>query len=125
MTDAAYPDGDALVPEAFDEHTIVLLVRPPDAPTFSEEELDRLQVEHLTYLRDLTRRGLLVANGPLSDQTDARYRGISVYGVPLEEALNLARADPMVRAGRLAIDGAHWLTPSGTARFGSTTERGR
>jgi uncharacterized protein YciI len=119
VSDVGYPHGDALIPESFDAHTVVFLVRPPDAPTFTEEELDRLQVEHLTYLRELKRRGVLVTNGPLGDQTDERYRGISIYGVPLEEALALAGADPMVRAGRLAVDGARWMTQSGTARFGA------
>lgn len=113
-----YPFGPNLVPEAFDEHTVVLLVRPPDAPTFDEYELERLQSEHLAYLRDLARRGILVANGPLADGTDERLRGISIYALPLEEALEVARRDPMVRAGRLAIDGARWLTATGTARFG-------
>ena len=108
-----YPDGDELVPESFDEHTIVLLVRPDGAPSFSEEELDRLQAEHLGYLRDLMRDGALLANGPLIEQTDQRLRGISIYGVPLDEALELANADPMVRAGRLRIDGARWWTASG------------
>lgn len=116
MTD--YPHGDSLVPSSFDQHTVILLVRPPDAPAFSEEELDRLQDEHLAYLRDLGRRGVLIANGPLADQTDERLRGISVYALPLDEALELARADPMVRAGRLAIDGAQWLTAEGTVRIG-------
>jgi len=77
-----YADGDALVPDAFDEHTIILLVRPPDARQFSDEELDRLQAEHLPYLRDLQRRGLVVANGPLDAQTDERLRGVSIYSVP-------------------------------------------
>jgi len=117
MSERGYPYGDALVPESMDEHTVVFLVRPPDAPTFSEEELDRLQAEHLTYLRELKRRGVLVSNGPLSEQTDERFRGISIYGVPLEEALALARADPMVRAGRLGVHGARWMTQAGTARF--------
>jgi uncharacterized protein YciI len=117
MTEQGYPHGNALIPESFDEHTVIFLVRPPDAPDFSEEELDRLQVEHLTYLRDLKRRGLLVTNGPLAEQTDERYRGISVYGVALEEALALARADPMVQAGRLAVDGARWMTQTGTVDF--------
>ena len=117
MSESGYPHGDALIPEAFDEHTVIFLVRPPDAPAFSEEELDQLQVEHLTYLRELKRRGALIANGPLSEQTDVRFRGISIYGVPLDEALALARADPMVRAGRLAVDGARWMTQAGTARF--------
>ena len=118
MIDPDYPHGDALIPASFDEHTVILLVRPADAPAFSEEELDRLQDEHLSYLRELARDGVLIANGPLADQTDERLRGISIYAVPLDEALELARADPMVRAGRLAIDGGRWLTASGTARFG-------
>ena len=113
-----YPDGDALIPEEFDEHTIVLLVRPADAPDLPEEELDRLQDEHLTYLRGLHRRGVLIANGPLTGQTDESVRGISIYGVPLVEALELANADPSVRAHRLAIEGATWLTAKGTALFG-------
>jgi uncharacterized protein YciI len=118
----SYPAGDALIPERFDEHTIVFLVRPPEAPPMSEEDLDRLQVEHLTYLRDLQRRGVLTANGPLAEQTDDRLRGISIYALPLAEALEVARADPMVRAGRLAIEAARWWTAEGTARFGSADE---
>ena len=113
-----YPLGEALVPDRFDEQTIIFLVRAPDAPDFTEDDLGRLQVEHLTYLRDLQRRGLIVANGPLEQQTDDRLRGLSIYAVPLPQALELARADPMVRAGRLAIEGARWLTAEGTARFG-------
>ena len=114
----AYPFGEALVPDSFDEHTVIFLMRSLDAPTMSEEEVDALQVEHLTYLRGLQRRGVLIANGPLADQTDARLRGISVYALPLDEALALANADPMVRAGRLEIEAARWLTPPGAARFG-------
>ena len=114
----SYPHGEALIPDRFDEHTIVFLLRPPDAPSFTEEELDRLQVAHLTYLRQLQRDGVILANGPLDEQTDERLRGVSIYAVPLERALELANADPMVRAGRLGIDGARWLTPADTARFG-------
>jgi uncharacterized protein YciI len=118
MTEQGYPYGDALIPESFDEHTVLFLVRPADAPSFSDEELDRLQVEHLTHLRELKRQGVLITNGPLRDQTDERMRGISVYRVPLGEALALARQDPMVLAGRLEIHGATWLTQAKTARFG-------
>jgi uncharacterized protein len=114
-----YPDDDALIPERFDEHTIVFLNRSPDAPELGEEELDRLQIEHLTYLRGLKRRGMLIANGPLAEQTDVRMRGISIYGLPLDDALELANADPMVRAGRLRIEGARWWTAEGAARFGT------
>jgi uncharacterized protein YciI len=114
-----YPHGEGLVPEQFDEHTIIFLVRPADAPALSEDELDRLQGEHLTYLRDLQRRGVLIANGPLAEQTDERLRGLSVYALPLAEAIELANADPMVHARRLEIHAARWWTAAGTARFGS------
>ena len=115
----AYPHGESLIPERFDEHTVVFLMRPTDAPEFSDEELDALQAQHLAYLRGLQREGVLVANGPLADQSDERMRGISVYALPLNDALARANADPMVRAGRLEILGARWWTASGTARFGS------
>ena len=113
-----YPHGDALIPESFDEHSIIFLMRPENAPAFSDEELDRLQVEHLTFVRDLQRSGVIIANGPFAEQTDERMRGISVYAVPLAEALAMANTDPMVRAGRLAIHGARWWTAAGTATFG-------
>jgi uncharacterized protein YciI len=119
MSEAGYPHGDSLVPETFDEHTVLFLRWPANAPTFSEEELDRLQVEHLTYLRGLKRRGLLITNGPLVEQTDERMRGLSIYALPLDEALAVAREDPMVRAGRLEVHGARWMTQSDTARFGA------
>jgi uncharacterized protein YciI len=115
----SHDDGDWLVPDRFDEHTVLFLVRPADAPEFSEEELDRLQVEHLTHLRELRLRGVLIANGPLNEQTDERMRGMSIYALPLDEALALAREDPMVRAGRLEVHGARWWTAEGAARFGS------
>jgi uncharacterized protein YciI len=118
VTDQPYPHGDALVPERREQHTLLLLVRPPDAPDFTEEELDRLQVEHLTHLREMTRRGYLIANGPLVDQTNERVRGVSIWSLPLEEALALANEDPMVKARRLAVEGAHWITAAGAARFG-------
>jgi hypothetical protein len=66
----------------------------------------------------MARRGELIANGPLTEQTDVRLRGVSVYSVPLDQALALANADPMVRAGRLAIEGARWITARGDAMFG-------
>ncbi|MBA2632169.1 MAG: hypothetical protein H0U86_04090 [Chloroflexi bacterium] len=114
----SFPHGGGLIPEQFDEHAIVFLVRPAGAPDLGDAELDGLQAEHLTYLRDLQRRGVLVANGPLAEQTDERLRGISIYSVPLAEALELANGDPMVRAGRLAIEAGRWWTAEATARFG-------
>jgi uncharacterized protein len=110
-------DYAGLIPPEFQQVTLVLLVRPPDAPAFTDEELDALQREHLTYLRDLGARGLILANGPFATGDDDRVRGLTVYSVEVEEARALAEADPMVRAVRLAIEARAWLTAAGSVEF--------
>ena len=101
----------------FDQHTLVLLVRPPDAPELSPEEADALQDAHLAFRADLRDRGYLVGGGPLVDQDDERLRGISVMSVDPARARELCRADPAVRAGRLAVQVMTWMVPAGNVRF--------
>ena len=76
----------------FDRFTVVLLVRPPDAPDLTEEEA-------------------------LVDQDDQRLRGISVMSVDAETARRLYAADPAVLAGRLAVQVMTWMVPAGNVRF--------
>ncbi|HEY8707243.1 MAG TPA: hypothetical protein VIM34_04520 [Burkholderiaceae bacterium] len=47
---------DPNVPDAFDVYTLVLLRRPPDAPSMSDEELETLQRRHLAYRAELRRQ---------------------------------------------------------------------
>jgi hypothetical protein len=68
----------------FDQYTLVLLVRPPDAPELSPEEADALQDAHLAFRADLRDQGYLLGGGPLRDQDDERLRGIRARG---EQAL--------------------------------------
>jgi uncharacterized protein YciI len=101
----------------FDKHTLVLLVRPPDAPELSDEEADKLQDAHLAFRADLRDEGYLIGGGPLLDQDDERLRGISVMTVDPETARELSSADPAVRAGRLAVQVMTWMVPAGNIRF--------
>ncbi len=101
----------------FDQHTLVLLVRPPDAPELSEQEADALQDAHLAFRADLRDRGYLIAGGPLVDQDDERLRGISVMSVDPATAREVCSADPAVRAGRLAVQVMTWMVPAGNIRF--------
>lgn len=110
---------DPNVPDWFDVHTVVVLRRPPDAPQMSDEELDALQARHLAYRAELRRRGILVVNGPLGEQTDVSLRGLSIFACSLEEAARLSDADPSVQAGRLAYDLMEWWVPAGTLAFPS------
>jgi uncharacterized protein len=101
----------------FDRHTLVLLVRPPDAPELSEEEADELQDRHLAFRADLRDRGVIVAGGPLLDQDNERLRGISIMSVDAETARRLSEEDPAVQAGRLAVQVMTWMVPAGNVRF--------
>jgi uncharacterized protein YciI len=108
---------DPNVPDAFDVYTMVLLRRPADAPEMSEEALDDLQARHLAYRAELRRSGVLVANGPLGEQSDVSMRGLSIYACSLEEAARLSDGDPSVQAGRLAYDVFEWWVAAGTLAF--------
>jgi uncharacterized protein YciI len=101
----------------FDQHTLVLLVRPPDAPELSPEEADALQDAHLAFRADLRDQGYLLGGGPLLDQDDERLRGISLMSVDPATARELCGADPAVRAGRLAVQVMTWMVPAGNIRF--------
>ena len=110
---------DPNVPDAFDVYTVVLLRRPADAPAMTEEELDVLQSRHLAYRAELRRRGLLVANGPLREQSDVSLRGISIFACDLAEAARLNDDDPLVQVGRLSYDVMEWWVAAGTLAFPS------
>jgi uncharacterized protein YciI len=108
---------DPNIPDAFDVYTLVLLRRPPDAPEMSEAELDALQARHLAYRAELRRQGVLVVNGPLSEQSDVALRGLSIFACGLEEAARLSDGDPSVQAGRLVYDVMEWWVAAGTLAF--------
>jgi uncharacterized protein YciI len=112
---------DPNVPDAFDVFTMVLLRRPPDAPRMSEEALDALQARHLAYRAELRRTGVLVANGPLGEQSDIALRGLSIFACDLDEARRLSDGDPSVQAGRLAYDVFEWWVAAGTLAFPGAT----
>ena len=112
---------DPNVPDAFDAYTMVILRRPPDAPEMSEEELDALQARHLAYRAELRRQGVLVANGPLREQSDIALRGMSLFACDLAEARRLSDADPSVQAGRLRYDVFEWWVAAGTLAFPQAT----
>lgn len=108
---------DPNIPDAFDVFTLVLLRRPGDAPAMSDDDLDALQARHLAYRADLRRRGVLVVNGPLGEQSDPLMRGLSIFACDLAEAARLSDGDPSVQAGRLTYDVMEWWVAADTLAF--------
>ena len=105
------------VPASFDVRTIVYLRRGHHPPDLSGEGSAALHHQHLAYLAELGRRGIIAANGPLLDQSDETMRGMSVYTVDASEARRLAEQDPAVRAGRFRVDVARWAVAAGLIDF--------
>lgn len=103
----------------FDHHTVVLLVRPPDAPELPAEAATRLQDAHLAHQAGLVEQGLVLAAGPLIGQDDERLRGFCVLAVHPDMARELYHNDPAVRAGRLSVQVMTWIVPEGNVRFES------
>jgi uncharacterized protein YciI len=108
---------DPNIPDEFDVYTLVLLRRPANAPDMPDHELNALQARHLAYRAELRRQGLVVANGPLDEQSDITLRGLSIFACGLDEAARLSDADPLVQAGRLTYDLMEWWVAAGTLAF--------
>lgn len=101
----------------FDTYSLVLLRRGPRAHEYEGAELDRLQQAHVDHLAAMHERGALLVAGPFDGQEDKTFRGLCLYGVPLDEARALAESDPSVRAGRMAVQVLEWLTEKGAISF--------
>jgi uncharacterized protein YciI len=103
--------------EAFE---LVILRRPPGAPSYDEDTLERIQREHLAYHDGLRGSGHVVVNGPVLDQPDQSLRGLTFYRTgSLDEARRLAEQDPAVLAGRVAVEVmTWWCQPGAMARRG-------
>lgn len=123
MTVEAQEADSTAVPETFiyewageemtmQKYFIVFLKSGPERSQNSEEAA-RLQQEHLQYLGNLYEEGIIVLNGPTGDEGD--IRGFSVYSTAtIEEAEDLASADPMVQAGRLEVEVKPWWLAKGS-----------
>jgi uncharacterized protein len=96
-----------------DGYSFVLLKRGPRAFEFSDQELERLQTQHLAHLDAMREQGHLLIAGPFSDQADETLRGFCLYRTGVEETRRLVEADPSVRAGRMAVDVMGWWTGRG------------
>jgi uncharacterized protein len=94
-------------------YVMVLLVRPENAPTYSEEESKKLQEGHLANITRLANEGKLLVAGPFGD--DTALRGIFILDVgSVEEAKVLVETDPAVQAGRLKPEYHPWWCAKGT-----------
>lgn len=96
-----------------DAYTVVLLRRPPNAPQLPDDELDRLQAEHVAFNARMRAEGHALLTGPFDGQPDESWRGFNVFRTSVEETRRLMESDASVRAGRLTVDVFTWYVPEG------------
>lgn len=109
------------------ENYILVLLRKGSAWTGAKSErLDKLMEGHLSHLREMGERGLMVIAGPLSDQDDDSIRGICLYKVAdVEKARQLASEDPAVKSGHLKVEAMRWWVEKGYMEFPKAPEKKR
>lgn len=79
----------------------------------SRDEAMEIQEKHLAYLQKMADEGKTSITGPMGD--DGEVRGIVIYNTAtLEEARELAEADPAVQAGRLVVEVHPWWAAKGS-----------
>jgi uncharacterized protein YciI len=94
------------------------LRRPEVRPEIDDDTAERLQSQHLGHFATMKEAGHMKVAGPLRDQPDDSWRGISLYQVgSLEEARRLAELDPALRAGQFSVDVMSWYTAKGALGF--------
>ena len=99
-------------PPAMTTYYLVMLVKGPRWTPDTSPALEQLQKDHLAHLRELNMAGKLVLAGPLTD--GGTIRGLGVFKVgSIEEARALEESDPMVKAGRLAVEVHPWMVQKG------------
>lgn len=91
--------------------------RPPDDP-----DDDRIQAEHIAYLRGLAEQGKVALNGPIRALDSPDWRGLTIYLVGPDEARTLAEADPAVRAGWFVVVVDPWWIPTVEVTLGNRVD---
>lgn len=105
-----YKDGDSIY--VMQKYFLVFLLRGENKIE-NKEKAAQIQKDHLAYLGDLYKKGIICMNGPTGGAGD--LRGMTVYRVKsLEEAKKLAEGDPAVKAGSLKVKVEPWWLARGT-----------
>ncbi|HLJ17938.1 MAG TPA: YciI family protein [Bryobacteraceae bacterium] len=92
----------------------VVFLRPdPARKPISKEEGERIQKNHMANIMSMADHGILVAAGPFEDKPTT-ITGVFIFRVSsLQDAQQIASADPTVQAHRNIVEVHAWRGPKG------------
>ncbi|MEQ9006839.1 MAG: YciI family protein, partial [Ekhidna sp.] len=97
-------------------YVMALLKAGPNRDQDSTEAA-QLQRAHLDNIKRMAEEGKLVMAGPFFD--DWEVKGIYIFAVDtIEEAEELTKSDPAIRAGRLIMELHPWYGSAGLMKIG-------
>jgi uncharacterized protein len=102
----------------FDEWSVILLCRAPNAPSLTDRESAELQDSHLAFLAQRHEEGKLLAAGPTGGPSRGEVVGVCLYAMDAKDARAAAEGDPAVKAGHLRVEVLSWATPADAIRPG-------
>jgi uncharacterized protein YciI len=95
-----------------DNYVVGLLKKGPSWSAERTPESAKLQEGHMANIRRMAELGKLIVAGPFTANNDT-VRGLYIFKTTLEEAKQLAEADPAVKAGRLVLELYPWYAAKG------------
>ncbi|MEO8028167.1 MAG: YciI family protein, partial [Bryobacteraceae bacterium] len=99
-------------PATMDKYVFTFIWSRADRRATTNEEGNRIQAAHMAHIESMAKDGPLVAAGPIVSKTP-RLRGIFIFHSSLEQAKELAAADPTVKEGLLEMESHPWYSYKG------------
>ncbi|HKF76673.1 MAG TPA: hypothetical protein VKF59_11070 [Candidatus Dormibacteraeota bacterium] len=122
---ASPPPGPPSVSFELDTFALLLLRPGSRAAELDDGAVRRLQAEHVRYLFGLQSAGSLLAAGATAEGfAQQTLTGLGFFRTSREVTLQLAQADPSVRAGLDAAEVLTFMCPKGAISFPGAREGG-
>jgi len=94
-----------------DHYVVGFLRKGPSWTGVETAETRKIQEGHMANIRRMAETGKLIVAGPFTDNGD--IRGIFIFKTSMEDAKQLAEADPAIKAGRLVLELHPWFAAKG------------